>query len=71
MYGENGNVIPVTVVEAEPNIVVQIKNGEKDKYQAVQVGYGTKKAKNVKKPQKGHFKDLGNFAVLKEFRFDI
>ena len=67
-YGEDGNVIPVTVIEAEPNVVVQIKTNAKDKYEAVQVGYGKKSVKNIKKPQKGHYKDLGNFAFLKEFR---
>ena len=70
VYGENGNVIPVTVVEVEPNTIVQIKGKDKDGYEAVQVGYGTRKEKNIKKPQKGHFKKLGSFAVLKEFRFD-
>ena len=69
-YDEKGEVIPVTVIEAEPNTVVQIKNKENDKYEAVQLGFGQKKEKNIKKAQKGHFKDLGNFAVLKEFRFD-
>lgn len=70
VYGENGNVIPVTVVEAEPNTVVQVKTNDKNKYEAVQVGYGIKKEKNINKQQKGHFKNLGSFAVLKEFRFD-
>lgn len=70
VYGENGNVIPVTVVEVEPNTVVQIKGRDKDGYEAIQIGYGTRKAKNIKSAQKGHFKDLGSFAVLKEFRFD-
>jgi len=70
IYGENGNVIPVTVVEAEPNTVVQIKSKESDKYSSVQVGAGVRKEKNVKKAQKGHFKDFGNFAVLKEFRVE-
>lgn len=70
VYGEDGNVIPVTVVEAEPNTVVQVKSKGKDKYEAIQVGYGTKKEKNVAKQQKGHFKNLGHFAILKEFRFD-
>lgn len=68
IYSEDGNVVPVTVIEAEPNVVVQVKTTEKDQYKAVQVGFGTRKAKNIKKPQKGHFKDLGNFAHLKEFR---
>lgn len=70
VYGENGNIIPVTVIEAEPNTVVQIKTQDKDKYEAVQVGFGSKKEKNITKAQKGHFKSLGSFAVLKEFRMD-
>lgn len=70
IYDEKGEVIPVTVIEAEPNTVVQIKGKEKNKYEAVQVGYGVRKEKNVTKQQKGHSKDLGNFEVLKEFRFD-
>ena len=48
VYGENGNVIPVTVVEVEPNTVVQIKGRDKDGYEAIQIGYGTRKAKNIK-----------------------
>ena len=70
VYGEDGNVIPVTVVEAEPNTVLQVKSMEKDKYEAVQIGFGTKKEKNINKQQKGHFKDMGNFATVREFRFD-
>ena len=70
VYTENGEIVPVTVIEAEPNTVIQIKTKDKNKYEAVQVGYGTRKEKNVAKQQRGHFKDLGNFAVLKEFRFD-
>lgn len=70
VYGEDGNVIPVTVIEAEPNTVVQVKNKEKDKYGAVQVGFGIKKEKNINKQQKGHFKNMGNFAILKEFRIE-
>ncbi len=70
VYGENGDVIPVTVIEAEPNTVVQVKNKEKDKYESVQVGFGVRKEKNIAKAQKGHFKNLGNFTVLKEFRVE-
>jgi len=70
IYDDKGNVTPVTVVEAEPNTVVQLKNMEKDGYESVQVGFGIKKEKNVSKAQKGHSKDLGNFAISKEFRFD-
>src|SRR3989338_234735 len=41
-----------------------------EKGEAIQVGFGTRKEKNINKQQRGHFKGLGNFAVLKEFRFD-
>lgn len=68
VFEEDGKVVPVTVVEVEPNVVVQVRTKEKDGYEAVQVGTGTRKAKNLKKPQKGHFKDLGNFKHLKEVR---
>ena len=70
IYAESGDVIPVTVIEAEPNTIVQVKTKEKDKYDAIQVGYGNRKEKNITKSQKGHFKDLGSFALLKEFRLD-
>ncbi len=74
IFDENGKVIPITVLEAEPCLVVQIKTKEKDGYNAVQIGCGKKKEKNIAKPQKGHFKKvLGEdfkegFAYLKEFR---
>ncbi|MCK5319835.1 50S ribosomal protein L3 [Candidatus Parcubacteria bacterium] len=61
-------VVAVTKVEAAPCVVVQIKNIKKDGYTAVQLGFGVRKEKNIKKPQKGHFKKLGNFAKLREFR---
>ncbi len=70
MFEEDGKVVPVTVVEVEPNVVVQVRTKEKDGYEAVQVGTGTRKVKNIKKPQKGHFKDLGNFRTLREFRIE-
>ena len=68
VFEEDGKVVPVTVVEVEPNVVIQVRTKEKDGYEAVQVGTGTKKAKNINKPQKGHLKDLGNFRYLKEVR---
>lgn len=67
-FGPEGNVIPVTVLEAGPVVVTQVKTEDTDGYQAVQVGFGTRKAKHVSKPVQGHLKDLGFFAVLKEFR---
>lgn len=68
LFGEDGTVIPVTVVSVGPVVVTQIKTKEIDGYEAVQVGYGDKKEKNITKPQKGHFKTLGNFSVTKEFK---
>ena len=64
------NVIPVTLIESGPNFVIQVKTKEKDGYVAVQLGFGAKKEKNIKKPQRGHLKNLGNFRWLKEFRID-
>ena len=61
-------VVAVTKVKAGRCVVTQIKNIEKDGYSAVQLGFGVRKEKNIKKPQKGHFKKLGNFAKLREFR---
>lgn len=69
-FGEDGNVIPVTILQAGPMTVTQVKSIEKDRYQSVQVGFGTKKEKRASKPLKGHLKDLGLFAKLKEFRTD-
>ena len=72
IFDEKGKVIPVTVVEAGPCVVTQIKTTENDGYQAVQVGYGDQKPQRVNKPMTGHFAK-GNVApkkVLKEFRFD-
>ena len=68
VFEEDGKVVPVTVVEIGPNVVVQVRTKEKDGYEAVQVGTGTKKVKNINKPQKGHLKDLGSFRYLKEVR---
>src|SRR3989344_6875545 len=68
VFEEDGKVVPVTIVEIEPNVIVQVRTKDKDGYEAVQVGTGTRKAKNIKKPQKGHNKDLGNFKYLKEVR---
>lgn len=67
IFSPEGRVTPVTVLSAGPIIVTQVKNEEKDGYKAVQVGYGAKKAKRTSKSLKGHFKDLGPFAHVKEF----
>ena len=72
IFDENGNMVPVTVIEAGPCVVVQKKTTENDGYEAVQVGYGDVKANKVTKPIGGHFKkaDVAPKKVLKEFRLD-
>ena len=70
-FGEDGRVMPVTLVEAFSCYVVQIKTKENDGYQAVQVGFGEIKKEKVKKPQKGHIKKANlenNFGGFKEFK---
>lgn len=70
IFDEKGNVIPVTVIEAGPCIVVAKKTTENDGYEAVQIGYGDVSDKRVNKPMKGHFQksDVAPKKVLKEFR---
>jgi large subunit ribosomal protein L3 len=70
VFTEDGKVVPVTIVEAGPLVVTQVKNKEKDSYDAVQVGFGVKAEKNINKPQRKAMGDLGNFKYLKEFRLD-
>lgn len=66
LHDEKGKVIPVTVVEVEPNVIVQVKSKEKDGYQAVQVGTG--KQSKATKAKTGHLKGLGNFRFLREYK---
>ena len=66
VFDEKGNVIPVTLIEAGPCIVTQIKTREKDGYSAVQIGFG--EAKKVTKAIAGHLKKLGKLLFLREFR---
>ena len=72
LFDANGNVVPVTVIEAGPCVVAQKKTTENDGYEAVQVGYGDLKASKVNKPMKGHFAkgDVAPKKVLREFRFE-
>ena len=72
VFDQNGNVIPVTVIEAGPCLVTYKKTAENDGYEAVQLGYGEIKANKVTKPLKGHFdkNDVAPKRVLKEFRLD-
>ena len=72
IFDEKGNVIPVTVIEAGPCIVVSKKTTENDGYEAVQIGYGDVSDKKVNKPQKGHFAkaDVAAKKHLKELSLD-
>lgn len=70
MFAENGEVFSATVLQSGPMTVTQVKGTEKEGYNAVQVGFGTKKAKNLTKAEAGHTKNLGTFAVLKEIRME-
>jgi len=72
IFGEDGSLIPVTVLEAGPLVVTQVKTVENDGYSAVQVGYGDIREKLVNKPRKGHFAKAGVAAkrYLKEFKFE-
>lgn len=54
VFAENGDLIPVTVVEATPNVVLQVKNAETDNYEAIQLGFDDKREKLSNKPEKGH-----------------
>ncbi len=67
MFDEAGNVIPVSVIEAGPCTVAQIKTAAKDGYNALQAGFG--RAKHLNSPQKGHLKEL-NARHLREFKVD-
>ena len=72
IFSADGKVIPVTVVEAGPCPIVQIKTIEKDGYEAVKVGFGAVEEKALNKPEAGQFKKAGVAPqkVMKEFRLD-
>ncbi len=72
IFNEDGALIPVTVLQAGPCPVVQIKTADKDGYDAVQVGFGDIREALVNKPKKGHFAkaNVANKRFLKEFRFE-
>lgn len=69
-FTAEGKAVPVTEISINTCVITQVKSNEKDGYTAIQVGYGLRKEKNMKKPQKGHVKDLGNFAYFREFRVE-
>ena len=72
IFNDEGMLIPVTVLQAGPCVVTQVKTEENDGYAAVQVGFGEIREKLVNKPEKGHFTKAGVDVkrFLKEFHFD-
>jgi len=72
IYAEDGTVIPATVVQAGPCTITQVKTPERDGYSALQIGFGSRKAKNVNRPLKGHLDKVGKgyFTVLREVPVD-
>lgn len=72
IYNAEGNVVPVTVIQAGPCVIVQKKEVSKDGYNALQVGFGSKKSQRISKPAQGHMAKAGKggFEVLKEFPVD-
>lgn len=72
IFDETGKVIPVTVIEAGPCLVAQVKSVETDGYNAIQLGYGDVKESKLNKPEKGHFEKakLALKKHLREFRLD-
>jgi large subunit ribosomal protein L3 len=73
VFSDEGIAVPVTVIEVEPSVVVQKKTKKTDGYDALQLGYGRIKQKNVSKALQGHFQkaDKGMFRILREFRMDL
>jgi large subunit ribosomal protein L3 len=72
LFTQEGQYIPVTVIEVGPCVVTQVKTETKDGYNALQIGFGKRKESRTPKPLQGHFKKSGgaNFAHLREFGVD-
>ncbi|KKR19939.1 MAG: 50S ribosomal protein L3 [Parcubacteria group bacterium GW2011_GWE2_39_37] len=66
---KNELIVPVTKVKVEPGVIVQLKTSAKDGYTSAVVGFGSRREKNINKPQLGQMKNLGKFRFLKEFRY--
>ena len=87
VFTKSGKLIPVTVVSVEPNVVTQIKTKENDGYEAIQLGFDTKREKLANKPEQGHLKkanttpkrflreirgvDVANYSLGSEVKADI
>jgi len=68
IFDRDGTVVPVTVIETGPCTVLQVRTKDRDGYEAVQLGFGVRR--HVNEPMKGHFKGMGSFRYLREFRVD-
>ena len=71
VFDVNGKNIPVTVIEASPNVVSQVKTSDADGYEALQLAYGTKRVKNTPQGLVGHFKKAGIAPARKVAEFDL
>lgn len=71
VFSPAGEAIPVTVIEVGPCVVTQVRDKDRDGYEAVQIGFGTAKAKSLTKPQQGHLAKAGQLVrYLREFQAD-
>ena len=72
LFMPDGRHVPVTVIEAGPCVVTQVKRVDRDGYNALQLGFGQRKPSRVNRPMKGHFKKSGGrlFSALREFPVD-
>jgi len=70
-FQENGRSVPVTVIEAGPCVVTQVKSEASDGYTAVQIGFGAKKPKNTPMPMQGHFRKAGTDPLRKVMEFRL
>ena len=71
-FQEDGSSVPVTVIEVGPCVVTQVKSHKSDGYDAIQLGFGAKKAKNTPLPMQGHFRQARTtpLSVVREVRLD-
>ncbi len=72
VFIEDGEMVPVTVIEVEPSVVIQKKTRKVDGYDSLQLGYGRAKERNVTRPRQGHFNKAGQgfFKLLREIKMD-
>lgn len=68
VFADNGDVVPVTLIETGTMTVIREKTEASDGYAALQLGFGTRRQKNIAKAQKGAWKELGNFEYVREAR---